>query len=78
MYKRQVLPSIQIAYRQFGSGPNLLLVMGQRGTMTWWDPQFLSALSSKYSVTIFDLPGVGYSQPAPAPPTLSTLSLIHI
>src|ERR1700685_3630190 len=34
-----VLPSIQIAYRQFGSGPNLLLVMGQRGTMTWWDPQ---------------------------------------
>jgi pimeloyl-ACP methyl ester carboxylesterase len=67
-----VLPSIQIAYRQFGSGPNLLLVMGQRGTMTWWDPQFLSALSSRYSVTIFDLPGVGYSQSAPAPPTLST------
>ena len=67
-----VLPSIQIAYRHFGSGPNLLLVMGQRGTMTWWDPQLLAALSSKYSVTIFDLPGVGYSQPAPAPPTLST------
>jgi pimeloyl-ACP methyl ester carboxylesterase len=67
-----VLPSIQIAYRQFGSGPNLLLVMGQRGTMTWWDPQFLAALSSKYSVTIFDLPGVGYSQPTPAPPTLAT------
>ena len=67
-----VLPSIQIAYRQFGSGSNLLLVMGQRGTMTWWDPQFLAALSSKYSVTIFDLPGVGYSQPAPTPPTLST------
>jgi pimeloyl-ACP methyl ester carboxylesterase len=67
-----VLPSIQIAYRQFGSGPNLLLVMGQRGTMTWWDPQFLAELSSKYSLTIFDLPGVGYSQPPPAPPTLST------
>lgn len=67
-----VLPSIQIAYRQFGSGPDLLLVMGQRGTMTWWDPQFLSALSSRYSVTIFDLPGVGYSQSTPAPPTLAT------
>jgi pimeloyl-ACP methyl ester carboxylesterase len=67
-----VLPSIQIAYRQFGSGPNLLLVMGERGTMTWWDPQFLSALSAKYSVTIFDLPGVGYSASSLAPPTLGT------
>ena len=67
-----VLPSIQIGYRHFGSGPSLLLVMGQRGTMTWWDPQFLSALSAHYTVTIFDLPGVGYSQSTPAPPTLSS------
>jgi pimeloyl-ACP methyl ester carboxylesterase len=66
------LSSIQIAYRHFGSGPNVLLVMGQRGTMTWWDPQLLAALSSRYSVTIFDLPGVGYSQPAQALPTLLT------
>jgi len=67
-----VLPSVQIAYRQFGSGPHVLLVMGQRGTMTWWDPQFLSALSAHFSVTIFDLPGVGYSQSTPDPPSLST------
>jgi pimeloyl-ACP methyl ester carboxylesterase len=67
-----VLPSIQIGYRQFGSGPSLLLVMGQRGTMTWWDPQFLAALAAHYAVTIFDLPGVGYSQSTSARPTLST------
>jgi pimeloyl-ACP methyl ester carboxylesterase len=67
-----VAASIQIGYRQFGSGPNLLLVMGQRGTMTWWDPQFLSALAAHYAVTIFDLPGVGYSQSTSTTPTLST------
>ena len=67
-----VLPSVQIAYRHFGSGPNLLLVMGQRGTMTWWDPQLLSALSAQYSVTIFDLPGVGYSQSLSTAPTLAS------
>ena len=66
------LASTQIAYRQFGSGPNLLLVMGEHGTMTWWDPQLLSALAGQFTVTIFDLPGVGYSQASPRRPTLDT------
>lgn len=66
------LPSTLVAYRQFGSGPNLLLVMGQHGTMTWWDPQLLSLLAAHFTVTIFDLPGVGYSQSPPAPPTLDS------
>ena len=64
----QSLPSTLVAYRQFGSGPNLLVVMGQHGTMTWWDPQLLSQLASQFTVTIFDLPGVGYSQSLAAPP----------
>ena len=66
------LASTQIAYRHFGSGPNLLLIMGEHGTMTWWDPQLLSALAGQFTVTIFDLPGVGYSESSPKLPTLDT------
>jgi pimeloyl-ACP methyl ester carboxylesterase len=44
--------------------------MGQHGTMTWWDPQLLSALAARFTVTIFDLPGVGYSQAIPDVATL--------
>lgn len=68
----ETLASTQIAYRQFGSGPNLLLIMGEHGTMTWWDPQLLSTLAGQFSVTIFDLPGVGYSESSPRKPTLDT------
>jgi pimeloyl-ACP methyl ester carboxylesterase len=61
-----------IAFRQFGSGPNLLLVMGQHGTMTWWDPLLLTDLAGHFRVTIFDLPGVGYSSPMSDPPTVES------
>ena len=29
---------VPIAYQTFGSGPDLLLISGQDGTMSWWDP----------------------------------------
>jgi pimeloyl-ACP methyl ester carboxylesterase len=64
----------RIAFRSFGSGPDLLLVMGQDGTMSWWEPSLLSALAQHYRVTIFDLPGVGYSSPPLAPVTLDWLA----
>jgi pimeloyl-ACP methyl ester carboxylesterase len=54
-------PPVTIGYRQFGGGRDLLLVMGQDGTMSWWDPALLLNLSHSYRVTIFDLPGAGYS-----------------
>jgi pimeloyl-ACP methyl ester carboxylesterase len=67
--------SIQrIAFRSFGSGPDLLLVMGQDGTMSWWETSLLSALAQHYRVTIFDLPGVGYSSPPLVPVTLGWLA----
>jgi pimeloyl-ACP methyl ester carboxylesterase len=56
----------RVAFRRFGSGPDLLLIMGQDGSMSWWEPAFLASLAQHYTVVIFDLPGVGYSQPAPA------------
>jgi pimeloyl-ACP methyl ester carboxylesterase len=63
-----------VAFRRFGSGKDLLLIMGQDGTMAWWEPSLLSVLAHHYTVTIFDLPGVGYSQSATVPVTLSWLA----
>jgi pimeloyl-ACP methyl ester carboxylesterase len=54
---------VQIAYRQLGSGPPLLLIAGEDASMTWWPPTLLQSLALRYSVTVFDLPGVGYSGP---------------
>lgn len=64
--------SVRIGFRQFGSGPDLLMIMGQHGTMTWWDPQLLTALAASFTVTIFDLPGVGYSAHLPSAPTVES------
>jgi pimeloyl-ACP methyl ester carboxylesterase len=64
----------QVAFRQFGSGPDLLLIMGQDGSMAWWEPSLLSTLAQHYRVTEFDFPGVGYSEPALAPMTLDWLA----
>ena len=58
---------VPIAYQSFGSGPDLLLIAGQDGTLSWWDPALLSDLSSHYTVTVFDLPGAGYSGPVDEP-----------
>ncbi len=63
---------VRIAYRQFGSGPNLVLAMGEHGSMTWWDPTFLDTLSQSYRVTIFDAPAVGFSASLSRSPSVET------
>lgn len=55
--------AVVLAYRQFGSGPDLLLISGEHATMTSWDPQFLLDLAAHFTVTEFDFPDVGYSAP---------------
>jgi len=65
---------VPIAYRSFGSGPDILLIEGQDGTLSWWDATLLSDLSRHYHVTIFDLPGAGYSGAATAPLSLAWLA----
>ncbi len=65
---------VPIAYQSFGSGPDLLLIAGQDGTLSWWDPALLTDLSSHYSVTVFDLPGAGYSGAATRPLSLPWLA----
>ncbi len=66
--------ALQVGFHQLGSGPDLLLIMGQHGTMTWWDPQLLNDLAQHYLVTIFDLPGVGYSGADPAATSVEALA----
>jgi pimeloyl-ACP methyl ester carboxylesterase len=53
--------TVTVAFRQFGSGPDLVLVMGQSGSMSWWDANLLQDLAPHYRVTLFDLPGIGWS-----------------
>ncbi len=50
-----------IAYRQFGSGPDLILLNDAGQSMDSWGISLLSDLSASYKVTVIDFPGVGYS-----------------
>lgn len=55
-----------IAYRTFGTGPNLVLCVRLRGTMDMWDPLFLDELAERFTVTVFDYSGLGYSTGSPS------------
>ena len=50
---------IDIAYKTFGEGEPLLLIMGFSGTMDIWPPSILKELSAHYQVIIFDNRGMG-------------------
>jgi len=55
-----------LAYRTFGTGPNLVLCIRLRGTMDSWDPLFLDKLAEHFTVTVFDYSGLGYSTGQPS------------
>ena len=57
---------IRVGYRQFGHGPDLLMVSGDTAPMTLWMPYLLKPLARDFTVTIFDNRGVGYSTDDPA------------
>jgi pimeloyl-ACP methyl ester carboxylesterase len=52
---------IQIGYRQFGHGPDLIMVQGDTAPMSLWMPYLLHPLARHFRVTIFDNRGVGYT-----------------
>ena len=54
---------INMAYKSFGTGPPLLLIVGSGGTMDSWNPTLLKELSSKHKVIVFDNRGMGGSTP---------------
>ncbi len=65
---------VEIGYRQVGSGRPLLLISGEHASMDWWSPALVQELAQHYRVTMFDLPGVGYSGGPTAPMSIDWLA----
>ncbi len=68
------LKMVPIAYTSVGSGPDLLLIEGEDGSLAWWNPTLVSDLALHYRVTMFDLPGAGYSGAPTAPLSVAWLA----
>ncbi len=56
----------QVHYLQTGAGPDLVLIHGASGNMRDFTFGLVDALSDRYRVTVFDRPGLGYTQADPA------------
>lgn len=56
-------PSAVFTYRRTGprGGVPLVLLMRFRGTIDWWDPEFVDRLSRDHDVILFDNVGIGYT-----------------
>src|SRR5882757_11178226 len=56
-------PSAVFTYRRLGpqGGVPLVLLHRFRGTIDWWDPEFLDYLAADHDVIVFDNVGIGYS-----------------
>ena len=54
------------AYRMFGEGPPLVLCLRFRGVLDDWDPDFLDALATQFTVVTFDYSGLGQSTGTPS------------
>ncbi|MBN2168825.1 MAG: alpha/beta hydrolase [Actinobacteria bacterium] len=57
--KKVAVGDIEIAYKTFGEGTPLLLIMGYSGTMDMWDPDLINNLSTSHRVIVFDNRGTG-------------------
>jgi len=57
---------VTMAFRQFGTGPDLLLVGGQAAPMSLWPATLLRELAAHHQVTIYDNRGLGKTK-APTP-----------
>jgi len=68
-------PSGRLAYRRFGTGEGVPLVLALRfrGTIDHWDPAFLGLLGAERDVIIFDNIGTGRSTGDP-PTTIDGLA----
>ncbi|PZX18475.1 pimeloyl-ACP methyl ester carboxylesterase [Palleronia aestuarii] len=55
----------QVHYLQVGEGPDLVLLHGASGSMRDWTFSFLDKVRERYRVTLFDRPGLGYTEIAP-------------
>ena len=63
-----------VGYREVGSGPPLVLIMGYAGTMETWVPQFVDTLARRNRVVIFDNAGIGSTRALPSPLTIDAMA----
>src|SRR3984957_16352684 len=63
-----------VGYREVGSGPPLVLIMGYAAPMEAWEPQFVDSLARRYRVVIFDNAGIGSTRALPAPLTIDAMA----
>lgn len=68
-------PAGTVAYRELGSGPALLLIMGAGASMDGWPPGFVDALAARHEVVVFDNAGVGRTSAVAAPASLSVTAM---
>jgi pimeloyl-ACP methyl ester carboxylesterase len=64
-----------VAYRELGSGPALLLIMGAGSSMDGWPPSMVDALAARHEVVVFDNAGVGRTSAVSAPASLSITAM---
>jgi pimeloyl-ACP methyl ester carboxylesterase len=60
-------PSARFTYRRIGprGGVPLVLLNRFRGTIDWWDPEFLDQLAVSHDVIVFDNIGIGHTTGEP-------------
>lgn len=63
-----------VAYREVGQGPTLLLIMGYAGTMQTWDPHFVDMLALHFRVIIFNNAGIDGTASLPAPLSIDKMA----
>jgi pimeloyl-ACP methyl ester carboxylesterase len=64
-----------VAYRELGSGPALLLIMGAGASMDGWPPGMVDALAAHHEVVVFDNAGIGRTSAVAAPASLSITAM---
>jgi pimeloyl-ACP methyl ester carboxylesterase len=60
-------PSARFTYRRMGTrgGVPVVLLNRFRGTIDWWDPEFLELLAARHDVIVFDNVGIGHTAGEP-------------
>jgi pimeloyl-ACP methyl ester carboxylesterase len=63
-----------VGYREVGSGPPLVLIMGYGLTMEAWDPRLVHALAEHHRVVMFDNSGIGHTRQLTAPVSIDAMA----
>lgn len=64
-----------IAYRELGSGPPLVLIVGAGASMDFWPPSFIDTLAAHLKVVVFDNAGVGRTSAVSTSASLSIAAM---